>query len=89
MLGELKDAVEKLKKDNPRGGKVPTNNVLDVYEMVPDPFTNNCYPMTLLAYAGYHGNIKMLEFLTDEGARKRYHIILWCSRSTYVEIKRT
>lgn len=51
----------------------PIEGCLDVCEMVPDPFKENqtpCYPMTLMAYAGYFARKDMLEFLISNGACK-------------------
>ena len=47
-----------------------TRNCLDVCKMVTDPVSDRptLYPMTLLAFAGYHARYKMLEFLISKGA---------------------
>ena len=60
---------ELLTKPGP-DGKIPPKSVLDAYEWVPDPVTNISYPITLLGYAGYHGNIDMMDFLIEKGAGK-------------------
>ena len=49
---------------------VPSEHVLDVCEMVPDPVTGDKYAVTLLAFAGYHARFEMLDLLIKEGARK-------------------
>ena len=78
QLANLREAVTALKSD--RFDQVTSANTeqgmhiyyaLDVCEMVPDPSADDkSYPMTLLAYAGYHAKSNMLEFLISEGARK-------------------
>ena len=54
---------------------MPSEHVLDVCEMVPDPLPNPLpdpheYAMTLLAFAGYYARLEMLQLLIMEGARK-------------------
>ena len=57
---------------------VPSEHVLDVCDMVPDPVTDPPieYAVTLLAFAGYHARFDMLDLLIEEGARKcsSYHV---------------
>ena len=61
----------------------PSEHVLDVCEMVPEPVADphHEYPMTLLAFAGYHARFDMLNLLIKEGARKstiiQYTIDKW------------
>ena len=77
QLENLRAAVTALKSD--RFDQLTSANTeqgmhiyaLDVCEMVPDPSADDrSYPMTLLAYAGYHAKMKMLKFLISEGARE-------------------
>ena len=70
----LKAAVEVLK-----GSTIPGEHPLDVCEMVLDTKSGNLYyPMTLMAYAGYHARFEVLECLIEEGAGKSYAIVeLW------------
>ena len=64
---DLEAAVKAMKEST-----VPSEHVLDVCDMVPDPVTDPPfkYPVTLLAFAGYHARFDMLDFLIEEGARK-------------------
>lgn len=63
---DLQDAITAMKEST-----VPTEHVLDVCDMVPDPLTDPPfeYAVTLLAYAGYHARFDMLDLLIEEGAR--------------------
>ena len=65
---DLEAAVKAMKEST----KVPSEHVLDVCDMVPDPVTDPPfkYPVTLLAFAGYHARFDMLDLLIKEGARK-------------------
>ena len=65
---DLEVAVKAMK----RSTQVPSEHVLDVCDMVPDPVTDPPieYPVTLLAFAGYHARFDMLDLLIEEGARK-------------------
>ena len=46
-------------------------NALDVVEMIKDePRKSLTYPMTLLAYAGYHERSDIIDHLIEEGASK-------------------
>ena len=64
---DLEAAVKAMKEST-----VPSEHVLDVCDMVPDPVTDPPieYPVTLLAFAGYHTRLGMLNLLIKEGARK-------------------
>ena len=54
------------------GCKVPGKNALDVFEEIKDDSRpkSRPYPMTLLAYAGYHVRMDMIEYLISKGAGK-------------------
>ena len=68
-----KDDVDNLKVavDAMKAAKFPGENCLDVCEMVLDPrTTDKYYPMTLLAFTGYHARFEMLDILIEEGASK-------------------
>ena len=68
---------------------VPSEHVLDVCEMVPDPVTDppREYAMTLLAFAGYHARFEMLDLLIKEGARKS--TITQCGHHSNTDIDNT
>ena len=64
---DLEAAIKAMKEST-----VPSEHVLDVCDMVPDPVTDPpCeYAVTLLAFAGYHARLNMLNLLIEEGARE-------------------
>ena len=64
-LNKFKDAVQEM-----ICSAVPGTHCLDVCEMVTDVAADPPvqYPMTLLAFAGYHARYDMLKFLISEGA---------------------
>ena len=53
-----------------KAAEFPGKNCLNVCEMVLDPNDRLNYPMTLLAFAGYHVRFEMLDLLIEEGASK-------------------
>ena len=60
--------------------QVPREHYLDVCDMVPGFDETNEYdrhPMTLLAFAGYYGRKKVMDYLINNGARKCLLIKLW------------
>ena len=67
QLNEFKAAVQEMKRSAVTG-----THCLDVCEMVIDVAADAPrpiqYPMTLLAFAGYHARYNMLKFLISEGA---------------------
>lgn len=70
QFAEFQEAVKAM-----TNSAVPTEYCLDVCEMI-----EQNYPMTLLAFAGYHGRKVILEFLLSEGARKcRVYRYVICS----------
>ena len=65
-FSELKAAVQSMKQETCPG--VPREHCLDICFMI--PYSNDLYPMTLLAFAGYHTSKEMLDLLIHEGASK-------------------
>ena len=68
QLSELEAAVLSMKQET----EVPREHCLDICDLVPPRFNTlvRIYPMTLLAFAGYHANKEMLDLLIREGASK-------------------
>ena len=61
-------AVEKLLNYRPDESDASDLEVLNVYEEIRDGRLR--YPMTLLAYAGYHDQTDMINYLITKGASK-------------------
>ena len=61
---------EMVSYESDAGCKVPGKNALDVFEEIKDDSRpkSRPYPMTLLAYAGYHVRLDMIKYLIDKGA---------------------